>query len=112
MFSAALLAVNIDFIISPALSGFGRRVLFWSGIDEAVRCLYVCPKDRHELKSMRRRMSMTIREVEEVYLKYGVKTEKKSGSLFPPLQYEMPTAYRDVEIVTSDSCCGAKLNRK
>lgn len=57
---------------------------------------------------------MSIREIEEVYFNYGVKREsgKKSNDLFPPLQYEEPSAYRDINIITSDSCYGSKLERK
>jgi len=48
---------------------------------------------------------MSIKEIEDFYFKYNIETVKEDTSFFPPLQYEVPSAYDESELSSSNSSC-------
>ncbi len=46
---------------------------------------------------------MSIKDIEDFYIEHNIDVMDSQSSLFPPLQYEVPSAYENSELIYSDS---------
>lgn len=53
---------------------------------------------------------MSIKDIEDFYIEHNIDVDDRQSSLFPPLQYEVPSAYESTDLIFSGSSVHSEIH--